>query len=380
MPLLTGAMSQGIRMQALLLIGFFVISYFTGDFVITRYLGEGGLIGSMFNSYTWLWWAGYTILIAHLTITCMSLSFHRAHTHKGVEFNPYLDMIMQVWLWCITSMSKPDWVSVHIYHHAWSDTDKDPHSPVKKGFWRVFLLGVFDYTKAKSDPEVLKIRKTIKLNTLEAFISRNPFFGPYMFTMVLMVLLGSQIGLVLLFTNILISPLFAVGGVNALAHTWGYRNHASGDNSRNIGFIFPLNFIICGELDHNNHHAHQRSCSFRHKWYEFDIGWAYIWTLAKFKLARVRHSYTTVTLKEEMSRKVKYLMEKDYRFKNKLDELALEYQTSAQELREQLAAYVKGQKVRLNGQRVKMDNRLKALIEELQRTVRINEELGLAYA
>jgi LPS O-antigen subunit length determinant protein (WzzB/FepE family) len=85
-------------------------------------------------------------------------------------------------------------------------------------------------------------------------------------------------------------------------------------------------------------------------------------------------------LKEEMSRKVKYLMEKDYRFKNKLDELALEYQTSAQELREQLAAYVKGQKVRLNGQRVKMDNRLKALIEELQRTVRINEELGLAYA
>ena len=311
----------------------------------------------------------------------MSLSFHRFHTHKGVEFNPYFDMVMQVWLWLVTSMSKPDWVSVHIYHHAHSDTEKDPHSPVQKGFWRVFFLGVFDYTKAKSNPDVLKIRKTIKLNALEAFISRNLFMGPYIFTGILMVLFGSDTGMLLAVTNFMISPLFAVGGVNALAHTWGYRNHMnSGDNSRNIGFLLPLNFIICGELDHNNHHAHQRSASFRHRWFEFDIGWAYICTLAKLKLAKVRHSYTTVTLKEEMSRKVKALMERDSRFVQKLEEMAKEYQTSAQEMREAVAAYIQGQKVKFNGQRVKFDARMTDLIEELQRTVRMNEKLGLVYA
>jgi stearoyl-CoA desaturase (Delta-9 desaturase) len=360
-------------MSALLLIGFFVLSYFSADWAVTATLGDYGLIGSLFTSHSWVWWTIYTVLVAHITITCMSLSFHRSHTHKGVEFNPKFDMAMQLWLWFITSMSKPDWVSVHVYHHAWSDTEKDPHSPVQKGFWRVFLLGVFDYSQAKSHPDVLKIRRTIKLNKIEAFISKNLFLGPYLFSLVLLVLFGGKIGLVLLVTNFLISPLFAVGGVNALAHTWGYRTHKnSGDNSRNIGFLFPLNFIICGELDHNNHHAHQRSASFRHRWFEFDIGWAYICALSKLKLAQVRHSYTTVTLKEEMSKKVRALIEKDTRFKQKLEELAQEYQISSQELREKLALYVQGQ-------RVKLDEKLKALVEELMRTVHANDALGLAY-
>ncbi|MBY0515737.1 MAG: fatty acid desaturase [Bacteriovoracaceae bacterium] len=368
-------------MRTFMTILFFIASYFAADWTVTHFIGSEGLVGAFFDSYSWVWYIGYTIVISHLTITAMSLSFHRSHTHKGVEFNPYLDMLMQVWLWCVTSMSKPDWVSVHVYHHAHSDTDKDPHSPVKKGFWRVFLLGVFDYSQAKSWPDVLKIRKTIKLNKLEKFISENLFFGPYIFSCLLLVLFGGHTGLILLVTNFLISPLFAVGGVNALAHTWGYRNHLdSGDNSRNIGFLFPLNFIICGELDHNNHHAHQRSASFRHKWYEFDIGWAYIWTLAKFKLANVRHSYTTLTLKQDMSRKVKALIERDSRFKQKLEEMAKEYHTSAQELRDAVEAYIQGQKVKFNGQKIIFDARMKAFIEELQRTVRINEELGLVYA
>ena len=358
-------------MKTISLLTFFVAAYFSVSALVEHFIGVHGLIGAYFES-AW-WWVLYVVGVAHLTITCMSLSFHRHHTHKGVEFHPVLDMVMQVWLWGITSMSKPDWVSVHTYHHAFSDQEKDPHSPVQKGFWRVFFMGVFDYTRAKALPDVLKIRKTIKLNRLERFISENLFTGPVLFSLGLMALFGAQTALILMVTNFLISPLFAVGGVNALAHTWGYRNHVSGDNSRNIGFLLPLNFIICGELDHNNHHAHQRSCSFRHRWFEFDIGWAYIWTLGKLKLARIRHLYTPSTLRAEMAMKVRALMEKDHRFKQKLEELSQEYQVSAQELRERLAAYVQGQ-------RVKLDERLKELSEELQRTVRMNERLGLAYA
>lgn len=360
-------------MQTFLMIAFFVASYFGIEFLVGTSIGADGLVGAFFSSHPWLWFVLYVVVISHLTITAMSLSFHRQHTHKGVEFHPALDMLMQVWLWCVTSMSKPDWVSVHTYHHAFSDTERDPHSPVHKGFWHVFLFGVFDYTKAKELPEVLRIRKTIKLNKLEAFISRHLFMGPYLFSALLITLFGAKMGLVLLFTNFMISPLFAVGGVNALAHTWGYRNHVSSDNSRNIGFLFPLNFIICGELDHNNHHSHQRSCSFRHKWYEFDIGWAYIWALAKLKLANIRHLYTPMTLRQEMAKKVQALMEKDLRFKQKLEELARDYQVSAQELCVRIEAAIQGQKV-------KLDRQLKEFIRELKRTARANERLGLVYA
>lgn len=360
-------------MQTIMTIAFFIASYFGVSFLVDTSVGTEGLIGAFFSDHPWIWFVLYVVLVSHLTISAMSLCFHRQHTHKGVEFHPILDMTMQLWLWCITSMSKPDWVSVHTYHHAFSDTDKDPHSPVHKGFWHVFLLGVFDYTKAKALPEVLRIRRTIKLNKLEGFISRNLFFGPYLFSALLIFLFGAKMGLVLLLTNFMISPLFAVGGVNALAHTWGYRNHVSSDNSRNIGFLLPLNFIICGELDHNNHHAHQRSCSFRHRWFEFDIGWAYIWTLAKLKLANIRHLYTPMTLRQEMAKKVQALMDKDLRFKQKLEELAREYQISAHELRIRIEAAIQGQ-------RIKLDRRLKDLIEELQRTVMANERLGLVYA
>jgi stearoyl-CoA desaturase (delta-9 desaturase) len=248
---------------------FFTFSSIAAFFGINHFIGFDGLIGDVFNDYSVLKLVIYMVIMAHITITCMSLSFHRYHTHKGMIINPIIDGMMQIWLWLITSMSKPDWVSVHTYHHAHSDTEKDPHSPVQKGFWRIFLMGVADYSRAKDLPDVLKIRKTIKLNKLEKFISTHLFLGPYLFSLVLLVTFGIKFGAIMMLINFLISPLFAVGGVNALAHTYGYRNHVSGDNSRNIGFLFPLNWIICGELDHNNHHAHQKSCSFRHKWYEF---------------------------------------------------------------------------------------------------------------
>ncbi len=310
--------------------------------------------------------------MTHITITCMSISFHRYHTHKGVVLNKWLDMFMQTWLWCVTSMAKVDWVSIHTYHHAFSDTEKDPHSPVHKGFWRVFLLGTVDYANAKALPEVIKIRKTMKQNVLEKMAWTYPYLGPYILTAVLILLFGAKWGSILSISNFLISPLFAVGGVNALAHHWGYRNHVYDDNSRNIGFLFPLNFLICGELDHNNHHAHQKSCSFRHRWFEFDIGYAYICMFEKLKLAETKNVYDCKRLKVDLSFELRKVMEKDYRLKLRLEELARELNTSFQELLQTIEKYIRGEKVKIN-------NQIKELVEEAQRTFWANAKLKLHY-
>jgi len=172
--------------------------------------------------------------------------------------------------------------------------------------------------------------------------------------------------------NFSISPLFAVGGVNALAHWLGYKNHKSGDNSRNIGFLFPLNFIICGELDHNNHHAHQKSCSFRHRWFEFDIGYLYILLLAKVKLAKVMNAYTPKNLKEEISEQLQTLLEKDFRFKKRFNELCHELNVSYQELLKQSEDYLKGKKVEL-------ETPVKEFLAEVRRTIWANMKLNLSY-
>lgn len=346
--------------------------YFLACAISQNFIGTNGLWGDVWEENTWLKLLAFYVLSVHLLIVSMSLSFHRYHTHKGLVINPVLDTIMQLHLWLVGGMSKLDWVSVHVYHHAHSDTDKDPHSPVQKGIWHVLLLGVFDYTKAKGSEPVIKIRKTLKRNKLEQFIADNTLLGPVILTISIIMFFGPFWGTAITLLNWSISPIFAVGGVNGLAHWFGYKNHNYPDNSRNLGFLVPLNFLVAGEMDHNNHHARPKSCSFRHKWYELDWGYLYIRLFEKFKLAVIKNAYTPKTLKQDLSIKVQELMEKDMRFRKRAEELARELGTSYTELKKQIGDYMEGKKVKLSSE-------VRLLIEEAQRTFYINYRLNLSY-
>lgn len=354
------------------LLSFFAVSYAVAFYIITQTIGVNSFLGDTLSQHPVIYLGLYGFIIGHVTITAMSLSFHRYHTHKGVIINKHVDMIMQTWLWMVTSMSKVDWVSVHIWHHAHSDQEKDPHSPLQKGLLHALFLGVFDYTAAKSWPEVERIKKTIPANKWETYMHNHSFVGPYIMTIILIALFGPLWGALVAFINFLVSPMFAVGGVNALAHWWGYRNHTTTDNSRNLGFIFPLNFITCGEMDHNNHHAHMRSCSFRHRWFEFDIGYVYLSLLKKVKLAELKNVYNPATLKQEIGNKITELIEMDLRFKKRCEELATELNTNYQELKIQIEAYYRGEKV-------KLEKSVREFMREVQRTYVANQRLKLSY-
>jgi stearoyl-CoA desaturase (delta-9 desaturase) len=346
---------------------------YVGAFVLIKgNLGINGLVGDVLAAHPVVFLSIYVVAISHLTITAMSLSFHRYHTHKGVIINKWVDVPMQVWLWMVTSLSKADWVSVHIWHHAHSDQEKDPHSPLHKGLWHALFLGVFDYTRAKSWPEVMKIKRTIPMTRLEAFMHNNSFTGPIILSTLTLVLFGPVWGALVAVLNFLVSPIFAIGGVNALAHWWGYRNHVTTDNSRNLGFLVPLNFIICGELDHNNHHAHMKSCSFRHRWFEFDIGFFYLKLLSWMKLAELRSVYSPATLRQEFGQKFVELIEKDYRFKKRFEELASELNLNYQDLKARIEASYRGEKV-------KLEKSVRVFMAEVRRTYIANQRLKLTY-
>jgi stearoyl-CoA desaturase (delta-9 desaturase) len=255
--------------------------------VLPDAIGPRGFLPNAFVSHPVLKLAAIFVLMSHLTISAMSICFHRSHTHQSVKLHWTVDYAMQMWLWSVTSMSKLDWVSVHVYHHAHSDTPNDPHSPAQKGLLNVFFLGVVDYARAKTLPEVLKIRARLKTSKLETFVAEHLFLGPFLLTVALIFAFGPLFGSMIGVLNFAISPLFAVGGVNAIAHSIGYKNYDSKDESRNIGFLVFLNWIIAGELDHNNHHKFPKSPTFAHRWFEFDIGWVYISAMRLVKLSRV---------------------------------------------------------------------------------------------
>jgi stearoyl-CoA desaturase (delta-9 desaturase) len=361
-------MEESIKKTSLKLI----ISYLSVILAIYLLIGEYGVFGEVFKENTFWKFLIYGIVMTHITITSMSLSFHRYHTHKGVILNPILDTLMQLNLWLVGGMSKLDWVSVHIYHHAFSDKPEDPHSPVQKGILHILFLGVFDYSKAKESEPVLRIRKTIRRNKFEQFIADHTLLGIVCLTLFNLLIFGPLYGSIISLINFSISPIFAVGGVNGFAHWFGYKNHNYHDNSRNLGFVLPLNFLICGELDHNNHHAHPTSCSFRHRWFEFDWGYFYIKLFAKVGLAEIKHAYTPKSLKRELSVKVVQILEMDARFRSRLEELANELNTNYQDLLQNIKDYIEGKRTRVSDD-------VKLLISEAKRTFYINYRLNLNY-
>jgi fatty-acid desaturase len=55
-----------------------------------------------------------------------------------------------------------------------------------------------------------------------------------------------------------------------MVHTYGYRNHSTNDNSKNLWWI---SLIMWGEGWHNNHHASPAKSNFKTRWWEIDIGY-----------------------------------------------------------------------------------------------------------
>ena len=80
-------------------------------------------------------------------------------------------------------------------------------------------------------------------------------------------------------------PVTAAGIINGIGHYWGYRNYDCADAATNI---IPFGILIGGEELHNNHHTYATSAKLSSKWYEFDIGWAYIRCLEMLGLAKVK--------------------------------------------------------------------------------------------
>jgi len=230
----------------------------------------------------------YILITTHITILCVTLFLHRSQAHKSIEFNPIIQHFMRFWLWLTTGMVTKEWVAIHRKHHQRSDKEGDPHSPQIFGLWTVLFKGAFLYAKASKD------RKLIELygkGTPDDWIEKH-VYTPYHFAGIILLLLVNLLwfsywGLLIWAVQMIWIPFWAAGVINGIGHYWGYRNHETKDNSRNIS---PWGIIIGGEELHNNHHINPASAKLSRRWFELDIGWIYTVLLSKIRLAKIRLS------------------------------------------------------------------------------------------
>ena len=232
---------------------------------------------------------GYIVVIlaiTHITIASVTIFLHRHQAHNALTLHPVVSHFFRFWLWLTTGMVTREWVAVHRKHHAKCETVDDPHSPQVVGIWKVLLGGVMLYRDATRDVNTLKrFGNGTPHDWLEHNVySRFPYLGISIMA-ILDVLLFGLVGLIIFAVQMVWIPFWAAGVINGLGHYWGYRNFETTDASRNLS---PIGFLIGGEELHNNHHAYAQSARLSNRWWEFDIGWFYIRTLALLGLARVR--------------------------------------------------------------------------------------------
>lgn len=233
-------------------------------------------------------WAyvGVTLALTHITIASVTIFLHRCQAHRALTLHPVLSHFFRLWLWITTGITTKEWVAVHRKHHAKCETEEDPHSPQVKGIWKVLFGGVILYKQAARDPNTLKRYGN---GTPDDWIERNVYsrftFGGIVIMGFIDLLLFGLVGLIIFVVQMVWIPFWAAGVINGLGHFLGYRNCETPDASRNLS---PIGILIGGEELHNNHHAYAHSARLSNKWWELDIGWLYIKTLAMLGLARIR--------------------------------------------------------------------------------------------
>jgi len=179
---------------------------------------------------------------------------------------------------------------LHRMHHAYSDTEKDPHSP--HFFKDVFGMMIatknmyLDYLRFNIEPEpafrgnypewplIDKIGDSWiwRLSCGLFYIGFYVVFAEYWWMFLLLPI------------HFLMGPLHGAI-VNWCGHKYGYSNHDNDDHSKNS---LPWDFLMMGELFQNNHHKKPNSPKFSSHWWEFDPTYPVMKILHWMRIIRIR--------------------------------------------------------------------------------------------
>ena len=224
-------------------------------------------------------WTDIALLIAFNVLAGLGVTvgYHRMLTHRSFQPHPVVKFIFLVLGSMAVEGPALEWAATHIKHHAHSDREGDPHSPVE-GFWHAHMGWMFN--RSFADPNVY-CRNLVK-DPIVVFVSR---------TFVLWVILSLAIPFAIGgWTGLLWGGLVRIfithhitWSVNSVCHTFGKREFETRDQSRNEWIVGLLGL---GEGWHNNHHAFPRSAFHGLHWWQFDLSGYVIWTLERVGLVR----------------------------------------------------------------------------------------------
>ncbi len=205
----------------------------------------------------------------------VTIGFHRYLTHRGFHAPSWLKFVLLV----LGSMSVQGpalvWASTHLEHHAHSDREGDPHSPVD-GFIHAHLGWIIDGFLANQQ----KYGVWLLADPIVVFVSRT-FWLWVGISLVIPFMVDGWRGLLWGGLVRIFLVHHVTWSVNSVCHVFGKRPFKTGDLSTNHWLV---GLLAGGEGWHNNHHAFQRSAFHGLYWWQFDFSGIVIRVL---ELARI---------------------------------------------------------------------------------------------
>lgn len=246
--------------------------------------------------FHWYWLFAFFFLLIHLKSIVITIYFHRSIAHGLLELSKPLDEFFKFFTWTFDMYSdnyKKEYRAGHIKHHRYSDSVDDPHSP------HFFSLKQMMFVNPKlpgdayflTDEEIEKYTKNIQINSTwldKKIYSPYKDKGVWVWHIIITLLFG-PIGLLLslLLLRFMLNALIQFFNPYLL-HKIGYKSSGGKTNTEDKSRNFiPFGILLAGEELHSNHHNFMGQVNFAKKWYEFDIGYAYIKILKHFKLLNI---------------------------------------------------------------------------------------------
>jgi len=216
--------------------------------------------------------------------------YHRYFSHRAFRTSRSAQFVFAVLGASAVQRGPIWWAAHHRHHHAFSDREKDAHSPVQHGFLRSHM-GWF-LTREHFQPELGRVRDLLRYPELR-WLDRFDVVVPVVLALLLCGLgallesvapaLGTDAWQMLVW-GFFISTVACYHGtytINSLCHVWGRRRYATRDNSRNN---LLLALITLGEGWHNNHHHYPAAARQGFFWWEIDVTYYLLRLLAAMGL------------------------------------------------------------------------------------------------
>lgn len=223
-------------------------------------------------SWTLVWVAVGSYFLRMFGITA---AYHRYFSHSSFKTSRVFQFVL-AWIGSM-SMQKGVlwWAAHHRNHHKYSDTEKDIHSPSRKGFWYShmfwFLRDDYNDYEAKLIPDFYKYPEL-------RWLDRYHWIPPLTYAILLYVV-GGWGWLVYGYAVSTFILGHATWTINSLSHVYGSVRFDSRDTSKNNVW---LALLTMGEGWHNNHHYYCSSANQGFYWYEIDMSYYILKTLSWF--------------------------------------------------------------------------------------------------